>query len=81
MVVPAGLATMSLSAPGCKPGPDWVVLHPLFYADSNRLGHPSLLLFQVNALVFVASNGRSDLFRSLAQLGLLVGIKAFLGAG
>src|SRR5437899_702052 len=46
-----------------------------------KWGHPISSLFQVDAFVFVPGDGGADLRRALAQLGLLIGEKAFLGAG
>src|SRR5258708_24292771 len=40
----------------------------------------SLLLFQVNRLVLVPRDGCAYLSRRLAQLGLLIGVEAFLRA-
>ena len=58
---------------------NWLVLLPPFYANS---GLPAgLLLLQLDALVFVSRNLGANLGGRFAQLGLLVGEEAFLGAG
>jgi hypothetical protein len=78
-----------------RAGANWLVLLPPFYAkmipsnrlsrdpgvkDSNLEPQRRLLLFEVDALVLMPRNGCPDLLRRLAQLRLLVGEKAFLGA-
>ena len=67
------------------------VLLYLFYAELNLCAATNwprrsdvqliLLLCKVDLFVFVPSNGGADLSRILAELGLLIGKEAFLGAG
>ena len=49
------------------------------YAESGNIA--GLLIFEDDGFVFVACDGGTDLGRGLAELGLLGGEEAFLGAG
>jgi len=65
---------------------NWLVLLTPFYAvcDSGCFSAPgpfSLLLFEINALVLMPGDRLANLGRRLAELGLLIGVEAFLGAG
>ena len=46
-----------------------------------KLTRARYCLFQIDLLVLVPGNGGADLRRLLAELGLLIGEEAFLGAG